>query len=347
MTMHTPVVLTDDESMAQAARSRGWPVVRRVGDRLHLTGTHQTAPIPEERMRIEEGSLSSPHAAGWAFVLAWLEKYLHRPAIVTGRKSWAGELALWAAASRGWPFRFTEDLSDLPDVALLDEPHRTFPVPVARRRDGTNVLLVSHDPNAPRTRSWLAAAGGGIEVQLASASDSLTPAPQHVVPDLGPANLATGRGEVEPAVAVAFSHAVDSPFDPAQERAGHWQHALERHFEARHDHFDVIVITDAPACSGFAAWAQRNWYARTVLDRPRPYALARDRGLPEDALALAVSWERGWAMAADAVVVPSETDVELQVSAVPGFRIHVLPDDDVDGMAGLLRDLGDHTYTRA
>src|SRR5699024_7680076 len=157
-TLNTPVVLTDDESVARAARARNWPVVRPVDGRLVLTGVRQTAPLPEERMRIAQGSLQAPHAAGWAFVLAWLEKYLHRPAIVTAPASCATVLALWATSSRGWAHRLTDDLSELPDDALLDEPRRAAPATVDRRPGRTNVLVVSHSPDQERTRAWLSAA---------------------------------------------------------------------------------------------------------------------------------------------------------------------------------------------
>ncbi len=183
MTLHTPVVITDDEAVAAAARSRSWPVVHRDGNTLRLTGVGQSIPLPEPSMRIEAGSLSGPHVAGWKLVLDWLEKHLHRPMMVVEPNGWAQDLALWSASSRGWPVaawvhgepavvpaagavalvassagvlflsndirsRFTSGwrstVTDLPDTPLIDVARPAAPTPSVRREGVTRVLLVAY-----------------------------------------------------------------------------------------------------------------------------------------------------------------------------------------------------------
>ena len=264
MTLHTPVVITDDDSTAAEARRRHWPVVTRDGDTLRLTGVGQTAPLPQPRMDIAGGSLHAEHASGWKFVLDWLAKHLHRPMIITEPGAWAHELALWSTASRGWPHRLADRLDDLPEEPLVDNVPPAQPSPSARQRGTTRVLLVAHDLGSRRTAGWFSqlehASGGDVTVDLAT---SLTPAGDsrrvHVVPDLGIATLAPHDGPIDAVAQVALTHAVDAPFDPMREPAGFWQLALERHFEARNDHYDVVVLAGPPfAHFGFAAWAQRN-----------------------------------------------------------------------------------------
>ncbi len=183
MTLHTPVVITDDTAVAAAARSRHWPVVHRDGHSLHLSGVAQTIPLPEPSMRIEMGSLSGPHVAGWKLVLDWLEKYLHRPMMVVEPNGWAQDLALWSTASRGWPLaawvhgqhpvvaaagavalvsaaegtlfldadvrqRFTASwpstVRDLSEAALVDVAAPATPTPSVRRHGIIRVLLVAY-----------------------------------------------------------------------------------------------------------------------------------------------------------------------------------------------------------
>ncbi len=183
MTLHTPVVITDDVAVANVARQRRWPVVHRDGDALHLTGVQQTIPLPEPSMNIEAGSLSGPHVPGWKLVLDWLEKHLHRPMMVVEPNGWAQDLALWSASSRGWPVAawvhggphvdctagavalvsssvgvlFLNDdvrsgftsgwpstVTDLSDAALIDVPRASAPTPSVRRNGMTRVLLVAY-----------------------------------------------------------------------------------------------------------------------------------------------------------------------------------------------------------
>ncbi|RMB61229.1 hypothetical protein [Tessaracoccus antarcticus] len=183
MTFHTPVVFTDDGAVAAASRSRGWPVVSRDGANLRLTGVQQSVPVPEEAMRIEAGSLTGPHVAGWKLVLDWLEKHLHRPLLVVEPNGWVQDLALWSASSRGWPMaswvhgdapvvaaagavalvasgqgvlfldddtrsRFTagwrSTITELPSTPLIDVPRPGAPTPSSRREGVTRVLVVAY-----------------------------------------------------------------------------------------------------------------------------------------------------------------------------------------------------------
>ncbi|MEO7587781.1 MAG: hypothetical protein ABIS84_07095 [Arachnia sp.] len=183
MTFHTPVVFTDDDAVAAASRSRGWPVVSHQEGQLRLTGVRQSIPVPQPVMRIETGSLTEPHASGWKLVLDWLEKHLHRPLLVVEPNGWVQDLALWSAASRGCPVaawvhggdpvvaaagavalmasgegvlflddnaraRFTADwrstVVDLPDTPLIDVHRPAAPTPSVRKDGVTRVLLVAY-----------------------------------------------------------------------------------------------------------------------------------------------------------------------------------------------------------
>lgn len=183
MTLHTPVVFTDDESVAAAARSRHWPVVHRAGETLHLTGVDQIIPLPEQSMKIDAGSLSGPHVSGWTYALDWLEKHLHRPMMVVQPNGWAQDLALWAASSRGWPLAawihgeqpavtaagavaligaaqgvlFLDDdvrqrfiaswystVTDLPNATLVNVEAPASPTPSVKEGGLTRVLLVAY-----------------------------------------------------------------------------------------------------------------------------------------------------------------------------------------------------------
>ena len=183
MTLHTPVVFTDDELVAAAVRSRRWPVVHRTGETLHLTGVGQVIPLPEHSMKIDAGSLSGPHVAGWTYVLDWLDKHLHHPMMVVQPNGWAQDLALWSASSRGWPLaawihgeepvatdaaavalvgaakgvlfldddvrqRFIESwhstFTDLPNATLVDVKAPAAPTPSVKKDGLIRVLLVAY-----------------------------------------------------------------------------------------------------------------------------------------------------------------------------------------------------------
>ncbi|GAB3813187.1 hypothetical protein GCM10028820_07510 [Tessaracoccus terricola] len=339
MTLHTPVVVTDDEAVAAAARDRHWPVVRRVDAALRLTGVRQQAPLPEDRMDIASGSLSGASAAGWKFVLDWIAKHVHKPLLVTAPDSWAADLARWAGASRNWPTRFADRLDDLPSQALLEEPRHPAPSTSPRTPGTVRALVVAHDPSSQRARFWLEASRSSesVAVDLVApvACDGATRV--HVVPDFGAANLAPGTGAIDPVAALALERAAESPYDPLLTEAGSWQLALERWFEGRDDHYDVVVITGPPmAPFGFAAWAQRVWYARTVLDHSSMRADAPDPAVREQQ----EYWERGWNLAATVVTGPDGGVARRVVASGPGARVEVI--DSHRTALDLLLALADH-----
>ncbi|MGO1385309.1 MAG: hypothetical protein ACTHU1_11065 [Arachnia sp.] len=107
MTLYTPVVFSDDPVVQAAARSRHWRVVERVPGSPHvlrMAGVSDLCAIPQPRMSIADGSLDDESAPIWTYALNWLERFVHRPMPVVAANDYATELALWAAASRGWPF---------------------------------------------------------------------------------------------------------------------------------------------------------------------------------------------------------------------------------------------------
>lgn len=391
MTLYTPVVLTDDPTVAAAARVRCWPVVRQQDGMLRITGVEQTIPLPEPSMRIESGSLTGPHVAGWKLVLDWLEKHVHRPMLVVEPNGWAQDLALWSASSRGWPLgawlhgnspactdagavallgtatgvfipdaeqreRFIHSwpaaTAELPIAALVDVASPAAPTPSVRREGHTRVLLVVHSTDgghatgAGRAASLLATlktlAGDGLSVDLATTSQPSDATERiHHVPDLGPATLSAGRGPIETWATVAFSHAANKAYAPTRQAGGYWHVALERYFEARDDHFDIVIITGDPVESfAFAAWAQDHWYARTVLDYGNPSTLADRRGLSSEAAAEAADVERGWNMAADLVLVADTASLDMVTRSGPQAVVEVFAPTLGNENSGATRELG-------
>ena len=375
MTLHTPVVFTDDAAVAAAARSRSWPVVHRDGQTIHLTGVHQTITVPEPSMSIEKGSLSGPHVAGWKLVLDWLEKHLYRPMMVVEPNGWVQDLALWSASSRGWPVaawvhgeqpvvaaagavalvgssagvlfldddarqRFTtswrSSVTVLPNAPLVDVTVSASLTPSVRKDAVTRVLLIAYfagdNPTVgvQRPTYWFEMleelSGGDITVDLATAAPwEGAPGRVHHVPDLGPATLAPGRGAIQTWATVAFTHAADKAYAPTRHVGGYWHVALEKHFSARDDHYDVVIITGDPfEYFGFAAWAQDHWYARTVLDYRDPFALNPRRSFTEQSQAEAIDWEKGWNMAADVVTIVHDMNRNTVVPSGPDARIEVV-----------------------
>ncbi|NHB85149.1 hypothetical protein G7085_12415 [Tessaracoccus sp. HDW20] len=200
------------------------------------------------------------------------------------------------------------------------------------------MLLVRHGEATPRQLGWMSAAHeAGLLLDVASdravdGADRL-----HVVPDLGVANVAPGPGPIDATQALALTRAVRDA-DPTLGPAGLWQVALERWFGARDDDFDVVVLTGPPTgFFGFGAFAARHWYARVVIDHsdhaPWPDGEAGD---------LARDWERGWALAADSVVVADPELLAVVTPSGPDTTVEVVA---ADAMAPLLVGLADHTFT--
>lgn len=391
MTMHTPVVLTDDSTVAAAARARSWPVVQQQDGMLRITGVEQTVPLPEPAMSIERGSLTGPHVAGWKLVLDWLEKHVHRPMMVVAPNGWAQDLALWSASSRGWPLgawvhgdppartdagavallgtatgvlipdaeqresfihSWPAAMAELPDAALVDVAAPAAPTPSVRREGHTSVLLVAHSTDdspaagSDRAASLLATlktlASEGLSVDLATTSRPSDATERiHHVPDLGPATLSAGRGPIETWATVAFTHAAKKAYAPTHEVGGYWHVALERYFEARDDHFDIVIMTGDPVEPfAFAAWAQDHWYARTVLDYGNPSTLADRRGLSSEAAAEAADVECGWNMAADLVLVADSASLDMVAMSGPQAVVEVFAPTLENENSGATRELG-------
>lgn len=106
MNLHTPVVFSDDASVQALARERRWAVVERHPGNpavLRIPGVTTLCTMPQPRMSISDGSLDAASAPTWNYVLNWLTRFVHKPLPVVAAHDYATELALWAAASRGWP----------------------------------------------------------------------------------------------------------------------------------------------------------------------------------------------------------------------------------------------------
>lgn len=106
MSLYTPVVFTDDPPIQKAALEQRWAVVQRDGENpalLRILGIPTPCSMPQPRMSITGGSLDAASAPAWGHVLDWLARFVHKPLPVVAADDYATELALWAAAGRGWP----------------------------------------------------------------------------------------------------------------------------------------------------------------------------------------------------------------------------------------------------
>lgn len=106
MTLHTPVVCTNDAAVAEKALARGWRVINSHPDNpkvIQLTGNPVLCGIPQARMSIEAGSLDAESTPVWNYVLNWLQLHVTRPILIVSPNDWLTELAMWATASRHWP----------------------------------------------------------------------------------------------------------------------------------------------------------------------------------------------------------------------------------------------------
>ncbi|TRY17788.1 glycosyltransferase family 4 protein [Tessaracoccus rhinocerotis] len=106
MSLHTPVVFTDDPEIQAMARSRHWRYVERHPDNpqvLRLPGVDTLCSMPQAAMSITDDSLGEASLPVWTYVLNWLARFVHKPMPVVEANSYATELALWASRTRDWP----------------------------------------------------------------------------------------------------------------------------------------------------------------------------------------------------------------------------------------------------
>lgn len=354
MTYRTPVLVSDDPRAQRAAQLRGWKVLLRDEQLLRFEGLDpaQTLALPTLPFSVDDGSLDPGNAAGWDNVLNWLQKHIHKPMLVVSPQEWAGELALWAAASRGWPFglwidgapplhtptvaacmlsaeglfvpnaeamellrrRWKEPFVELPPSPLVRVGVRRHP-PVARRRDGTvRVLVVDHHGPPPELDA------DDIAVDLVTAVRRPEPdAREHFVADLGTPCLTSGPGPLEGWAVAVLADERGRAVAPSDHIGGHWRWRLEDYFADREDDFDVVWLRGEPYVTAeFALFAKRRWYAKVILE---PHTWARYEGSDEQAQ---VAYDTaGWEMQADAVLTGQESPLDLEV---------------------LIRRLGDHSF---
>lgn len=352
MTYRTPVLISDDPIAMAAAQARGWKVLLRDEQLLRFAGLDrsQTLALPPLPFSIDDGSLTPATAGGWDNLLNWLQKHIHQPMLIVAPDEWAAELALWAAASRGWPFgiwidgapplhtptaaacmlsndglfaprpealadlsrRWKEPFAELPATPLIHVPDRPQPAPSRRDEGGLRVLVVDHHGEAP------ALADPGVVADFATAvrrDGERT----HVVADLGAPGLATQPGALPPWAVVTLEGEKGRPVASSDFVGGHWRWRVENHFDARDDHFDVVWLRGEPyVTADLALYAKRRWYARVILD---PHTWARFETEGERAQ---VAYDTaGWEMWSDVVLTGDETSEQIM---------------------GLIKELGDHTY---
>lgn len=349
MSVFTPVLFSDDPAGRALALERHWfTVTRHPGNPkvLELYGCDVACGIPQAEMSIVDGSLDKDSAPVWRYVLDWLARFVHRPMLVVSPDGPFADLALWAAASRAWPIGALDDglrsgaprsealltsaeaiflpRSDtVPGIApLYERPPEVAAVHRDAHEDVVRVLLVSHRARQGLER-WRVdelerASAGRLTIDVAHADAwGEAPASAHRVRDLGAAGLVPQNAAMDPVAEALFAEAARSAFAPQQLIGGYWHWRLQDHFESRLDRFDVVICSGG--CFDFAHYAQRKWYARTVLDYHEPLTAARE-GAARD---LAAHWEADWNLTADAVLSgplePSES-------------------------AALLLRLGDHSY---
>lgn len=340
MTYRTPVLISDDPIAMAAAQSRGWKVLLRDEQLLRFAGLDrsQTLALPPLPFSIDDGSLEPATAAGWDNLLNWLQKHIHQPMLVVAPDEWAAELALWAAASRGWPFgvwidgapplhtptaaacmlsneglfaprpealtdlatRWKEPFVELPRTSMIHVPRRPQPSPARRDDGGLRLLVVDHHGEAPSLVE------GGVVVDVATAvrrGGERT----HVIADLGAPGLADGPGPLPSWAVAALAGSRERAVASSDFVGGHWRWRVEDHFDARDDHFDVVWLRGEPyVTADLALYAKSRWYARVILD---PHTWAR---FDAEGERTQVAYDTaGWEMWSDAVLTGDESPEEI------------------------------------
>ncbi len=245
----------------------------------------------------------------------------------------------------------------IPDATLADSFSSTWPAPVqlfpatplvevvashpeppTRREPGvTRVLLVGYyagpcpTVGVQRINYWFeqleTLSGGRITADLAVATPWPDAPPRvHAVRDLGPANLASTQGPLEAAARALFAASDQRSYPVIKQVAGLWNLRLEEYFDDRDDEYDVVIISGNPFPPfEFARYAERRWYARTILDYRDPFALSPRIKLSAEALHDARDIEKGWNTGASIVTVVNDACADLVVPAGPDRRIEVIP----------------------
>ncbi|MDO5677208.1 MAG: hypothetical protein Q4G35_06840 [Propionibacteriaceae bacterium] len=354
MTYHTPVLISDDPHAQQAAQRRGWKVLLRDEQVMRFEGLDhsQTLALPPLPFSIDDGSLSAAQAPGWDNLLNWLQKHIHRPMLVVAPDDWAGELALWAAASRGWPFalwidgapplhtpsvaacmlsaeglfvpkpealevlrkRWKEPFVELPTTPLVRVVARAQPAVAPDQPDVVRVLVVSHHGAAPELEA------DDILVDVVTAVRHPEPGErEHYVANLGAPGLANGPGVLPAWAAAGVAAGKERAVASSDHIGGYWRWRLEEYFNQRNDHYDVVWLRGEPYVTAeFALYAKRRWYARVILE-PHTWARYEDEGERTQ-----VAYDMaGWKMHADAVLTGEEPPAEV---------------------VELIRSLGDHRF---
>lgn len=352
MTYRTPVLIADDPHAQRAAQLRGWKVLLRDGQLLRFEGLDpaQTLALPQLPFSVTDGSLDPTTAHSWDNLLNWLQKHIHRPMLVVAPDDWAAELALWAAASRGWPFGLWIDGAPplhtpsvaacmlsaeglfVPDPTALEllrkrwkEPFQELPTsPLVRVADGAylpvaapnavRLLVVDHHGERPEVPAE------DITVDLVTAVCHPEPGErEHYVADLGAPGLATAPGPLPSWGAATLAEDARRVVAPSDHIGGHWRWRVENYFEARRDHFDVVWLRGEPYVTAeFALYAKRKWYARVMFE---PHTWAQYDADDERAQ---VDYDTaGWRMYADEVLTGEESP---------------------EGIVEIIRRLADHSF---
>ncbi|SEC77693.1 Glycosyltransferase involved in cell wall bisynthesis [Rhodobacter sp. 24-YEA-8] len=166
---------------------------------------------------------------------------------------------------------------------------------------------------------------GEVEITLATATPWPNP-PQNVriIPDWGPAVLIRPDGKPE-SWAVPFLDSEKLNAKSASTLSYYWRIALERHFEAADDQYDVVILSGNPfAVFDFATWAKRRWYARVILDYRDPFANNPRMAFTPQAREAVRYLEQGYNLQADLVTVVND-DCIAKVEALEDVPVKVIP----------------------
>ena len=167
-----------------------------------------------------------------------------------------------------------------------------------------------------RVNYWLEALGsaadGVVEVDIVtSIAWSSSAGRVHVVPDRNHACLFERDGSVEE-WAQMFAKSEQQDARSFNTMSTYWRVAIEQYFDARDEHYDVVLISGNPfAVFDFANYAKRRWYAKVVLDYRDPFANNPRMKYSEEAREKARYVERGYNYQADLITVVNDDCVGL------------------------------------